>query len=111
MSLLSQLTKAKQAVVSATCDAANKLTVDGSSTTTKELGCAKTSASSLRVTDKSCDEDGTLLELGFEVGSEWVKLVDICHQIKAGNTLWALHTVQGASLAGAEVESKRPSFT
>ncbi|KAK3932230.1 Dynein heavy chain 11, axonemal [Frankliniella fusca] len=105
------VSKAKAAVVSATCDSGNKLNVNGKAVAVADLGCSKTAASSLRVTDKSCDEGGNLLELGFEVGDEWIKLVDVCHQVDAGHTLWSHHVVQGAALSGAEVESKRPSFT
>ncbi|KAJ1525323.1 hypothetical protein ONE63_010145 [Megalurothrips usitatus] len=106
-----QVSKAKAAVVSATCDSGSKLKVNGKSVAVADLGCSKTAASSLRVTDQSCDDGGNIVELGFEVGAEWIKLVDLCHQVDAGHTLWAKHTVKGAALAGAEVESKRPSFT
>ena len=106
-----QLSKAKAAVVFATCDSGNKLNVNGKSTKVSDLGCSKTAASSLRITDQSCVDGGTILELGFEVADEWIKLVDVCHQIEAGNTLYAHHIVRGAALAGAEVESKRPSFS
>lgn len=98
-------------MLQAQCEAGNRVNINGQSASVADLACSKTAASSLRGTPNQCDAGGFLVELGFEVGPEWIKMVDLCHQVDQGNTLWAKHTVHGGALAGAEVESKRPSFS
>ena len=94
-------------VDSAMC-AAGKLLIDGRDFTYQNLGCHGQPTESLKETGTCLI--GTTVEVGWKIGDDVINLMTICHVKNNSNTLYAINTINGASIEADDESNKRPSF-
>lgn len=75
----------------------------------KSLGC-KTQAKETLKTLGKCSTGGTLIEIGWQIKSSFLKQITICHQQSTANTLYSSSVIRGASILADDESNTRPPF-
>jgi hypothetical protein len=94
----------------ATCSSGNKFSVDNTHYNFSDFGCRSYPYHTARTTGSKC-YDGTKshIEVGFEVESDFYKLIDICFDDTVFTTLYSNFTLV-SGINGTQTASGRPDF-
>lgn len=75
----------------------------------KSLGCKTQGKETLKEVGK-CSTRGTLIEIGWQIESSFIKQISICHQRSTANTLYSSSVIRGASVLADDESNTRPAF-
>lgn len=76
----------------------------------KNVNCTHYPRYSLRNTGIDCDENGTLIKIGYELEARYFWLIDICHDLELDSTLYAYYHLT-SGVQGFQRSVKRPNFS
>ncbi|XP_055389652.1 uncharacterized protein LOC129618726 [Condylostylus longicornis] len=90
----------------------NILTVNGRRVDLKKLECNSISTGDVRTTNKKCEANGNILEIGFDTQNDgFVKYIEVCYNLKSASVVYTRHTIPGAAIDYSISESARPTFS
>jgi len=97
----------------AKCVSGSTLSIGGKPVDSKTLDCHSRADSDVVKTDRTCaNGKGTIFEIGFKVSGDWLKLVEVCHDMAESKTYWASHIIKGDGIEGKVYRTTaRPGFT
>ncbi|CAH0381108.1 unnamed protein product [Bemisia tabaci] len=76
----------------------------------EQLECANSVRAVLRPNfSQTCAKTGTEMEIGFEVETEYLPLINVCHDVDAADTIYVEHDIV-STIRGAKMLQNRPSF-
>ncbi|XP_001844830.2 uncharacterized protein LOC6034530 [Culex quinquefasciatus] len=75
----------------------------------QEFSCTRNWYSSARDTNEACNQGATIIEIGFELGTRFPKIMDICHNSESFENHWVKHEFRRAH-AGYQQGVARPSW-
>lgn len=99
----------KEQLRTITCDSGTRFTEDGQSFEYKDLNCTKYPFHTAVRTNKKCFNDATVLDVGFEVGSRYLKVFEICFDEVLERTHYVTHEFTPA-YQKHQSNFPRPSF-
>lgn len=103
------LVAANRSVInSAKCDSSN-LRIGSERLTYPSLGCKSQVKESVKPIGP-CSTDGTLVEIGWQIESSFIKQLTVCHERDTANTLYSSNVILGKSILADDESNKRPSF-
>nr|XP_029732255.1 uncharacterized protein LOC115268390 [Aedes albopictus] len=74
-----------------------------------DFSCTENWFSSARRTPQSCEQNGRIVEIGFDMGSRFPKFMDVCHNEQTFENHWIRHEFHRAH-AGFQQGVPRPSW-
>lgn len=77
---------------------------DGSEKSLEELKCAEHNRGNIKYTTTKCGENiGVIVEIGFHINDEWVKIFEVCHNRELAWTAWAHYKLDPTNKAYQKV--------
>ncbi|XP_065086988.1 uncharacterized protein LOC135708774 [Ochlerotatus camptorhynchus] len=74
-----------------------------------DFSCIQLWKSAARRTNEPCEEDAFIIEIGFDMGTRFPKIMDICHNEETFENHWIKHEFRPAH-AGYQQSNPRPSW-
>ena len=75
----------------------------------KSLGCKSQGKETLKESGK-CSTGGSLMQIGWQIESSFIKQLTICYQRAKANALYSASVIRGASILADDESNTRPSF-
>lgn len=98
----------RSVINSAECNSPT-LRIGSKSLTYPSLGCKNQVKETIKEIGP-CSTDGTLVEIGWQIESSFIKQLTVCHQRTTANTLYSSNVILGKSILADDESNKRPSF-
>ncbi len=102
------ITAINRSISTARC-ISSSLRIDAQSLPYKSIGCKSQVKESIKES-KQCSTNGTLIEIGWQIGSSFINQLTICHERTTANTLYAYSFIRGASILADDESNTRPAF-
>ncbi|XP_077295903.1 salivary endonuclease-like [Arctopsyche grandis] len=97
--------------LTATCTTNNELLFSNKMYKLNALECSNTTSSDLEYSKVSCAGGrGEIFKIGFKTSKGTAYLIDVCYDKVNEASFYAINTIYGKAINGAEIESDRPSF-
>ena len=96
----------------AVCGDDSKLVVNSVAFSYNQLGCVRQNKEVLLETASACAGGaGTRIDVGWQFGSDFIRLYDMCHDKTAAANFYVNSDIVGASVEADDSSNGRPSFS
>lgn len=99
-----------QSILEATCASGSNLNVAGQSVPISGIICSRHPFHIARYTGNNCLGTNREIEIGFDIGTKFIKHLNICFDDVQQNSLYSVFDMPGASIGGYQSGYPRPSF-